>query len=375
MKRRERRGRQGLHTHRSEQLLIERSDVLIGNRILCTTQGRAQFAAVAALQSPERRVTCHFLDLYRAQESQRLQGDCGGRLTFACAADFPEEEFDVVALPFTTTGETELVREQMQTGHLRLVEGGRMAIATDNRDDTFFHEEMQKLFSKVTRVVDRRGVIYWGTKRDPLKRVREFSAHYAFRDCGRLLTVFTRPGVFSHRRLDAGSRALLDAVEVAPGIRIMEIGCGAGPVAVALATRAEDVHVEAVDSNPRAIECTRRTCELNGVATVRTWLDAEARSGERGTLDLAVGNPPYFSHFRIARLFLESAWEALQPGGRALFVTKQPAWFEEHMAGRFTKVTSRPVRNYVIVEGVKDVGPTRRRRGAEDEAQAARGKG
>ena len=103
----------------------------------------------------------------------------------------------------------------------------------------------------------------------------------------------------------------------------------------------------------RAIACTRRTCELNGVDAVRTHLNAEAKCGERGTLDLAAGNPPYFSHFRIAELFLGSALEALRPGGRALFVTKQPRWFEEHMAGAFEGLSSTPVRDYVVVSGVK----------------------
>lgn len=342
-----------MHTHRSEQLLIEQFDEFAGDRMLCTTQGRAQLAAVAALRSPGRRVVCHFLDQFRAEESQRLHGECGGRLGLLCTADFPAEEFDSVALPLTATGEAELVREQMQAGYERLAEGGRLAVATDNSRDTFFHDEMQKLFAKVTRIDAGRGVVYLGTRRGPLKRHRDFSTEFTFRDGERLLKVYTRPGVFSHRRLDAGTRALLDAVKIAPGMHVLDLGCGAGPVAAALASRADGVTVEAVDSNPRAIACTLATCERNGVSTVRTHLDAAARCGEKGTLDLAAGNPPYFSHFRIAKLFLDSAIEALRPGGRAVFVTKQPGWFEENMAGRFTDLSSTSLRNYVIVTGVK----------------------
>lgn len=355
MKKRSRRGSsdRGLHTHRSEQLLIERLDELPGDRLLCTTQGRAQLAAVAALRSSTRQVVCHFLDLFRAEESQRLHGDSGGRLRLLCTPDFPEEEFDAAALPFTTTGEAELVREQMQSACLRLAEGGRMAVATDNPRDTFFHDEMRKLFSKVTRIDDPRGTLYLGTKRGPLKRVREFSAEFAFRDGERLIRLFTRPGVFSHRRLDSGTRALLDAIDVRPGLRVLDLGCGAGPVAAALATRSENVTVIAVDSNPRAVACTEQTCALNGVTTVRTRLDAAARCGEKGSIDVAAGNPPYFSNFRIAELFLDSAAEALRPGGKALFVTKQPDWFETSMAERFTNLVSTPVRNYVIVSGNK----------------------
>ena len=228
-----------LHTHRSEQLLIEHLEELPGDRLLCTTLGRAQFAAVAALRAPSRRVTCQFLDLYRAQESRALHGDLGGRLDIACTADFPEGEFDAAALPGTATGEAELVRERMQEAYLRLIEGGRLAVSTDNPRDSFFHEEMQKLFPKVTRLPEGRGVVYIGTKQGQLKKVRDFSTRFPYRDRGTLLSVFTRPGVFSHRRIDPGSRALLEAVEVQAGMRVLDLGCGAGPIAAALAARAE----------------------------------------------------------------------------------------------------------------------------------------
>lgn len=346
-------GERGLHTHRSEQLLIEHFDEFAGDRILCTSLGRAQFAAVATLRDADRHVVCHFLDLFRAEESIRLHGNCGGRLEIICTADFPEAEFDSVVLPFTATGESELVRELIQTGYQRLAERGRLAVATDNPRDSFFHEEMKKLFPKVTRIPDPRGVLYVATKRGPLKRTRDFSSEFTFREGGRLLKVFTRPGVFSHRRLDAGTRALLEAVEVQPGQRILDLGCGAGAIAAALVTRQPDMLIEAVDANPRAIECTIRTCELNEIATVRTHLNSEAKCGERGTVDLAAGNPPYFSNFRIAELFLASALEALTPEGKAVFVTKQPNWFVENMKGRFARVSTAPVRDYVVVSGVK----------------------
>jgi 16S rRNA (guanine1207-N2)-methyltransferase len=343
----------GLHTHRSEQLLIEHLGNFDADRVLCTTQGRAQFAAVAALRSPKREVTCHFLDLFRCEESQRLHGDCGGRLHLVCTADFPDVPFDLIALPFTKTGESELVREMMQAGYLRLADGGRLAVSTDNADDAFFHEEMQKLFSKVTRIPDRRGVVYVGTKRGPLKRVRDFSSEFAFRDSERLIKVATRPGVFSHRKLDAGTRALLEALEVSPGMHVLDIGCGAGPVATALALRADNVRVEAVDANPRALACTEQTCSLNGVTSVRTHLSASGKCGLKNKIDIAAGNPPYFSNFRIAEIFVASAHEALKRGGRAVFVTKQPEWFEEHMPPRFSNVTTNQVRDYMVVSGVK----------------------
>ena len=38
---------------------------------------------------------------------------------------------------------------------------------------------------------------------------------------------------------------------------------------------------------------------------------------------MALGNPPYYSHYAIAELFLQTALKGLKPGGRVQIVTKQ----------------------------------------------------
>lgn len=343
----------GPRTPRSEQLLLENVDLVPG-RLLCTTLGRAQLAMIAALRSPDRTVHCHVLDAYQAEQSAQLSGDCGGRLEIVCAADFPEQEFDSVALPCGATGEAELARERIQQGYERLVEGGQFALTTDNRRDSFFDGELKKIFPKVVRTPSSQGVLYHGVKRGPLKRIRNFQAEYAFRDQGRLISVVSRPGVFSHRRIDTGSRALLEKVEIPPDAHVLEIGCGAGPITAAILMRSPGIRVDAVDSNARAIACTQATCVANGCEDrLRTFLSSEGKGGERGTIDLVVANPPYFSKYRIAELFLRSAVEALRDRGRAVFVTRQPEWFAERMGRHFRDITSEPHRGYHIVAGIR----------------------
>jgi spermidine dehydrogenase len=58
-------------------------------------------------------------------------------LRLICEADPPAEEFDLVAWAFSKQGDGELVREMLQTGHERLVIGGRMVAAIDNPGGTY----------------------------------------------------------------------------------------------------------------------------------------------------------------------------------------------------------------------------------------------
>lgn len=344
----------------AEQLLIDIISELSGSRVLCTSLGRGQLAAAIAAQRagacrPDEspRVVCHFLDIYLADQAREFLGAGQGGVEVRCAADFHNEEFDLVAIPVHERGDAELTRDILQAGHLALALGGRLAASTRNREDQWLQTELKKLFPKVTRRVVDQGTIYLATKTAPLKKVKDFTCEFAFRDRERLIHAVSRPGVFSHRSLDGGARALLNAMEIQPGDRVLDIGCGSGAVALAAALRAENVAVVAVDSHARSVECTERGAALNGLTNVSTLLNAEGECGMPGTFDIALGNPPYYSDFRIAEIFLQAARRALKPRGRVLMVTKHAGWFEERMGTLFEDVQCVPQKAYTVVQARK----------------------
>ncbi|MBI5758498.1 MAG: methyltransferase [Planctomycetales bacterium] len=398
----------------AEQLLIDVLPELEGNRVLCMTQGQAHFALACAARSDTTLVVCQFFDLHFATEAAKtlgdqapcwLQreidvpsprwGDCRGEgrserstapnpqplspkgrgelvgyvrslatgphanLELRCAADFPaasevESPFDIVALPLSPTGEAEFVRELLQESHQALRIGGRMAVAVKNPRDTWINGELKKLFAKVTRRPTPEGVLYLATKTEPLRKRKNFTCAFAFRDGERLIQIVSRPGVFSHRELDGGARALINAMHIRDGMHVLDIGCGSGAVGLAAALRAPDVHIVCLDSHTRAVQCTARGAELNGITRLKAILTADGDCGEPGSFDLALGNPPYFSDYRIAELFLQSAHRALKPGGTILIVTKTPAWYESRMPDLFHHVRMHPAKSFVVVEGTRE---------------------
>ena len=197
-----------------------------------------------------------------------------------CQADFPPDEIDLAMLPFTAAGQAELTREWLQQAHQALALGGRLLAATDNPRDTWLGGQLQRLCDRVSRRADDRAALYLAVKTRPLKKVKDFSCEFAFRDRGRLIRAVSRPGVFAHRRVNPGARALLEVMEVAPGDRVFDMGCGSGVAALAAAMRADGVSVYALDSNPRAVQCTLQGAALNGQENIAARLDAE------GTCDL-----------------------------------------------------------------------------------------
>jgi len=276
-----------------------------------------------------------------------------GSLEIVCTADFPAGPFELVAIPVDPRGESELTRDLLQAGHERLAIGGRLVSATSSEDDQWLHGEMRKLFDKVTRRPCDSGVVYLATKTAPLKKHKNFDCEFAFRDQGRLIKAVSRPGVFSHRSLDAGARALINTMVVREGDRVLDLGCGSGAVALAAAFRASSLTVVAVDSHIRAVECTGQGATRNGLTNVTAILDHAGHAPEPTTYDLVLGNPPYYSDYEIAELFLQGARRALKPGGRVLMVAKASTWYKTRMPELFDSVQVHSHKQYAVVEGTQ----------------------
>lgn len=387
-----------LSARRNEQLLIDLLPELTGERVICNTVGRAQFAEEYARRHPTASVRCLFLDLYQrnladdaifrdlhvpyeddeggdenlygpadpveppAATEDNLEGDVGedwvpplATLQLDCQPDFPDEEVDLAAIVTSRFGESELTRDLLQQAYSRLAIGGRLVASTDNHEDQWLHAELKRLFPKVTRrPYKKRGTVYLATRVDEPVKIKNFDCEFAFRDQGRLISAFSRPSVFSHRRIDGGARALINTMEIRPGMKVLDMGCGAGVVGVAAALRAERVYVTAVDCNPRAVACAERGAAANGVGDrLEGLLDADGSHLEANWFDLSLANPPYFSNWRIAEHFLQASLWSLKPGAEVLVVTKTPQWFGDRMPQLFTHVDAEQVKEYWILRGRK----------------------
>ncbi|QDV31016.1 Ribosomal RNA small subunit methyltransferase C [Planctopirus ephydatiae] len=339
----------------AEQLMVDALADVQGERILCNSSGRAQFAFALAIARPQSQVTCWFLDVHLRDQAALAPAGVPANLQLVCEPDFPGVEYQTICLVLPKTGEAELTRDLLQQACVRLVDGGTLIATTDMRDDQWLHTEIQRFFPKVTRRPTRKGVTYLAIKTESPKKLKNHDCEFMFRDGERLIRMKSRPGVFAHRKLDVGARTLISVIEPMEKGQIVDLGCGSGGVAVAAALRHPELDVLAVDSNPRAIECTQWAAQENGTSRVQTRLDATGKSLESNSVDVVYANPPYFSNYKIAGIFVETAFRILIPGGRIYIVTKAPAWYVESLPLLFENVTSDLIRGYSIVKATKSM--------------------
>lgn len=151
-------------------------------------------------------------------------------------------------------------------------------------------------------------------------------------------TLVSRPGVFAWDRLDDGTAALIHAMEIQPGENVLDLGCGAGLLALAAARRGGQA--VAVDADLRAVESARHTLAANGVAGEALMSDCAQAVLER-RFDVVLCNPPFHQGvgvaYDVARQMLRDAAAVLRPGGRFYLVSNAFIRYEREVGGCFTR--------------------------------------
>lgn len=159
---------------------------------------------------------------------------------------------------------------------------------------------------------------------------------------GRMFDLLTDRGVFSKGGLDIGTAVLLRALirdlrqHPLTG-RLLDLGCGYGPVGVVLKRVFPGIELTMTDVNQRALELARQNLKRNGVhyAEVMASDGYAALAGQ--TFDLIVTNPPIRAGKRTVYSFFDGAAAHLNPGGRLYVVMgkKQGApSAERHLTGQ-----------------------------------------
>lgn len=101
----------------------------------------------------------------------------------------------------------------------------------------------------------------------------------------------TDRGVFSHGALDTGTKVLLlKAPSPPPSGNLLDLGCGAGPIAITLARRSPKATVWAVDINARALRLCRENARANEITNIQTCLVEEMPDDV--VFDAIWSNPP-----------------------------------------------------------------------------------
>ena len=295
-------------------------------------------------------VTCHVLDVYHRHAIEKVwHAKC------ICSPHLPEGPWDLVRFhtgPKVMSGELSL--DLLQEIHL-------LKPAKFELDFVGRERDRNDLLAKV---------------KDEPNRIRSFKSEWPASVPGGKKLMFTSyPGCFCHRRLDEGGLALAEVVsrdlesrlkDASPNpsagsslLNVLDMGCGCGLVGLLVADRLNETtktpaSLVMVDSHSRAVEAAVENASKLCIKAEVVLADDGSPARMDGTFDVFVGNPPYYSDYRIADVFLETAKRALKTGGVCYTVCKNAAGLEPVQRRYFPDVEVIPRRGYAVLKSMKN---------------------
>lgn len=136
----------------------------------------------------------------------------------------------------------------------------------------------------------------------------------------------TDNGVFSKNTVDFGSRTLLAAInqlDLTNVKKILDVGCGYGPLGLALAKKFPENQVDLIDINQRALELAKKNAALNQLTNVKIWFSDVYQQISDSDYDLIISNPPIRAGKKVVKKIITEAREHLNPNGKLIIVIQK----------------------------------------------------
>jgi 16S rRNA G1207 methylase RsmC len=124
---------------------------------------------------------------------------------------------------------------------------------------------------------------------------------------GRPFEFLTASGVFSKKRVDLGTRVLIESMVLPEKGYVLDVGCGYGAVGIVAASSNPNLRVVMVDVNERAVWLAKQNIQLNSVS------NSEVRSGHLYepvkdlTFNCILSNPPVSAGMETVKAIIAEA--------------------------------------------------------------------
>lgn len=189
---------------------------------------------------------------------------------------------------------------------------------------------------------------------DKLKK-DERELQYYFKNI--VLKFTSDAGVFSKGGIDFGSSLLLKTLIIKnDNSRILDVGCGYGPIGITIAKMNKNAYVDMVDVNLRAINLAKKNAVKNDVNNVNIF-ESNAYQNVENMYDVIVTNPPIRAGKQVVHNIILGGYDHLNDGGSLWCVIQKKQGAESALKVLREKYSNVIIHSkdklYYIIESIK----------------------
>jgi 16S rRNA (guanine1207-N2)-methyltransferase len=132
---------------------------------------------------------------------------------------------------------------------------------------------------------------------------------------GRSFEFLTSSSVFSKKRVDLGTRVLIEAMVLPQTGNVLDVGCGYGAVGIAAAASNPKLQVILTDVNIRAVRLARQNIEANKIRNAQTCHGHLYEPVADLRFNCVLSNPPVSAGMDTVKAVISGAPAVLAAGG------------------------------------------------------------
>lgn len=130
---------------------------------------------------------------------------------------------------------------------------------------------------------------------------------------------YTSSGVFSKEKVDPGSVLLVNKCELKKAAKVLDLGCGYGPIGILLAKKYPLKEFLLTDLNERAVKLAIENKKLNKIHNVKI-IKSDIYANIKSKFDVILVNLPQRAGKKICFQMIEESKKYLNLGGSLQFV-------------------------------------------------------
>ncbi len=154
---------------------------------------------------------------------------------------------------------------------------------------------------------------------------------------GHLFTFHSTWGLFSPKAIDEGTQLLVDHLDIRPTDDCLDLGCGYGPLGLAMAHLAPKGTTHLVDKDFVAVDYSARNAKINQLPNAQAYLsNGLAQVPPNQKFDIIASNIPAKIGGELLSIFLHDSYARLNPGGKLYIVTV--SGLKDYMKRHLTEV-------------------------------------
>jgi 16S rRNA (guanine1207-N2)-methyltransferase len=260
-----------------------------------------------------------------------------------------DSKFDRVLIHPQTHTANEVIYNQILDSKRVLQQNGYLVLVAHTKGGgKSFKKYMKEIFGnvKIQEKKARFRVLSSIKKDSEIQPRLVLEKSFSYKRGGKEYAFNTSKGIFSYGQIDAGTDLLLKNLELVDNKKLLDVGCGYGPIGIVFSDKFGKV--EMIDSSLQAVNMAKENITRNKIKNAKAYV-SDCLDEVKGSFDVIISNPPTHAGFGVLSRIFEQAFNKLVKNGKFYIIINKILNYDRFLKKFSSKEIIAENRQYKVI--------------------------